>query len=232
MKKSILSVRVLAEIAIFAALAFALDLLQASYSRALFPNGGSIGIAMVPVFVISFRRGLIPGVICGLLVSILQILIGGIYVINAANYEGVMQVFSPMFQIMLDYLLGYTLVGLAGVFSKPFKAADTQTKRAIFVVSGVILGGTLKFMAHFLSGVFFWLDPSIEFLGVNGGSAVYSFVYNGLACFPSIILCALVMGIVAVLYPVFLTDKENVEEKNEEAVVEVKDGDTNVKGTN
>lgn len=231
MKKSTFSVRVLAEIAIFAALAFALDMLQAGYSRALFVNGGSIGIAMVPIFVISFRRGLLPGVICGLVVSLLQMLAGGPYVINASNYEGAMQVFSPMFQIMLDYLLGYTLVGFAGVFAKAFMKSETKIKQSLFVVAGVILGGTLKFMAHFLSGVFFWLDPSIDFFGINGGSWVYSLVYNGLACFPSIILCAVVMVIIVIVYPVFLTDKELENTKNKE-VDEVKEDKENVKGTN
>ena len=92
MKKSklnVINVRVLAEIAIFAALAFVLDVLQSGYSRGLFANGGSIGIAMVPIFVISYRRGLVPGIICGFIVSLVQML-GGIYAINSANYEGAM----------------------------------------------------------------------------------------------------------------------------------------------
>ena len=63
MKKRMIDIRVMAEIAIFAALGFVLDLVQGAYSNALFGNGGSIGIAMIVVFLISYRRGLGVGLI-------------------------------------------------------------------------------------------------------------------------------------------------------------------------
>ena len=115
MKKQTFTTKVLAEVAIFAALAFALDALQGGMWRGVFVNGGSIGLAMLPILVISYRRGLVPGLLCGLIVSLVQML-GGIYVINASNYEGAMKVLGPFFQIGLDYVLAYTVVGFAGAF--------------------------------------------------------------------------------------------------------------------
>jgi hypothetical protein len=55
MKTIKFSIRVLAEIAIFAAIAYVLDLFQGIWFQGVWPNGGSIGIAMVPIFVIAYR---------------------------------------------------------------------------------------------------------------------------------------------------------------------------------
>ena len=101
------STRVLAEVAIFAALAFALDALQGGIFRGVFASGGSIGFAMVPVFLISYRRGLWPGIICGLILSLVQML-GGIYVINASSFENASTVSGGVLSIFM------------GIISMPF----------------------------------------------------------------------------------------------------------------
>ena len=53
-------IAVLAEIAIFAAIGYVLDVLAGAYSN-FFPNGGSIGIALLCVVIVTYRRGMIPG---------------------------------------------------------------------------------------------------------------------------------------------------------------------------
>ena len=45
-------------------------------------------------------------------------------------------------------------------------------------------------------------------MGVNGGSWLYSFVYNGAYCIPNIIICTPVMILIAKVYPAFLEPKE------------------------
>ena len=84
MKQNSFSTKVLAEIAIFAALGLVLDALSSGIFRGVWANGGSICIAMVAVFIISYRRGLISGLLCGFILSIVQ-MIPGIYVINGAT---------------------------------------------------------------------------------------------------------------------------------------------------
>ena len=74
MKKNKLSVRVAAEIAIFAALAFAFDAIQGGIFKGVFASGGSIGFGMLPILVIAYRRGLLPGIICGFIVSIIYLM--------------------------------------------------------------------------------------------------------------------------------------------------------------
>ncbi len=214
MKKKF-NLTILAEIAIFAALGFALDALQGGYSRGLFPSGGSIGIAMLPILVISYRRGLIPGLLCGLLLSIVQML-SSLYVINATSYEnGFLRVMGPFIQIMLDYVLSYTLVGCAGVFAKKYKKADTFGQKVLLIVLGCILGGMLKYLVQTISGGVFWVDPSTSFMGIEGGSWLFSFIYNGAYNIPNIILCIIVMLILLKFYPQFIDINKKEELNNE-----------------
>ena len=222
MKKSNNTIRILAEIAIFAAIAFGLDMLQAGLFKGFFVNGGSIGVAMVPIFVIAYRRGLWPGLLCGLIVSVVQML-GGVYIIPGATYSGGMKVIAPFAQVMLDYVLAYTVVGFAGAFAKMYKNKEEFSMKVIAIVAGTVLGGLLKYACHTLSGGLFWLDPSINFLGVNGGTVWYSFFYNGLYCIPNIILAVIIMILIAIYYPQFLDPEAKPKDKNEE----LKEEDTN-----
>lgn len=214
MKKSKISVQMLAEIAIFAALAFGLDALQGGYSRGMFINGGSIGIAMLPIFVLAYRRGLLAGVLCGFIVSLVS-LIGAPYIVNAANYKGAfLNVMGPFFMLMLDYVLGYTVVGFAGAFASLYHKSKTKNQKVLWIVVGTVVAGLLKFACHVISGALFWLNPEITFLGVNGGSVLYSFVYNGAYCIPNIIITTSIMVILALFYPTFLVVKEKGLEDN------------------
>jgi thiamine transporter len=186
MKKETL-IKTMAEVAMFSALGFVLDLLAGVYSKALFVNGGSIGIAMMCVFFMSYRRGLIPGLATGLIIGLLQ-LAGGWYTSPLAD-EG----WKAFIQIGLDYWLAYPLTGFAGVMFRAFQKGDSQKKRIWALVIGCTIGGFLKYLCHFLSGVIFWPD---DLWGV-GGSVAYSLLYNGAYMIPSIILST---GLLIVLY--------------------------------
>lgn len=219
------SVKVLAEIAIFAAIGFAIDLLEGGIFRGVWVNGGSIGIAMVPVFIIAYRRGLLPGLLCGLVLSAVKILSGGIYALPAASFDSkFMQVMGPFIQVSLDYVVAYTVVGFAGLFSGMYKRSKNANQRIIAVTFGVILGGLLKYAAHVAAG-YFWLDSEITFwFGINGGTMLYSFVYNLYVVF-STIVCLPVMIIIAKVYPKFLNayyvEEEKVEEEKAPAELQV-----------
>ena len=223
------NVRILAEIAIFAALGFALDALQGGYSRGLFPSGGSIGFAMLPIFIIGYRRGLLPGVLCGLVLSLVQML-SGIYVISGAKYDnGFLQAMAPFFQVMLDYVLAYTLVGVCGAFSGLYHKKEDFKGQLLFIIIGCVVGGLLKYSSHVIAGGLFYLDPESTFMGVSGDSWWFSFVYNGAYCLPNIILCTALMIIIAKFYPQLLNvemasplnEAEEIEAKEDE-----KEGDT------
>ncbi len=198
------STKVLAEIAIFAAIAFALDALQAGIWRGVWVNGGSFGFAMVPIFIIAYRRGLLPGVLCGFIVSLVQML-GGVYAINGASFDNAfMQAMGPFFQIMLDYVLAYTVVGLAGCFAGLFKKETSFKRQTLWIIVGTVVAGLLKYACHVLAGGWFWLNQGGSFAGVADTSWLYSFVYNGTFMIPNIILCTVLVVVLNKVNPSFL----------------------------
>lgn len=196
-----ITVKVLAEIAIFAAIAFALDYIQGAFSSGVFVNGGSIGIAMLPILIISYRRGLIPGLICGFIVSVVQLIGGSIYVLNGM-------------QFVLDYLVAYTVVGFAGLFAGLYQKSDKLSTKILWIVVGSIVGGGLKFLSHFAAG-YYWLYEG-EFWGLSTNSMLYSLVYNIAYCGPNIVLTTVLMVIIARFYPVILNqNNESIEDVKE-----------------
>ena len=221
MKTKKFSVRVLAEIAIFAAIAYVLDLFQGIWFKGIWPNGGSIGVAMVPIFVISYRRGLLPGLICGLIVGIVQ-MSGGVYAVTGKNFDSAfMQTMAPFIQISLDYVLAYFLAGFAGAFAQLYQKGKDFKSKVIWIILGTVVGGGLKFLAHFAAG-YFWLNTSDSFCGISSDSMVFSFVYNGTYCFPNIILSTSIMVLIAKIAP-FLLDVNY--KKEEEAIEEEKENE-------
>lgn len=215
MKKQKFSTRVLAEVAIFAALAFALDALQGGIWRGVFASGGSIGLAMLPIFLISYRRGLLPGILCGLIVSLVQML-GGIYVINATSFEnGFLRVMGPFLQIMLDYILAYTVVGFAGCFAGLYHSSEKRSRKILWMVVGCTVAGLLKYACHVIAGGVFWLNQGSSFMNIADTSWLYSFIYNGAYCIPNIILCGAIMVILVRFYPQFIEAGDPTQKSKE-----------------
>lgn len=179
MKKNKIST--MAEIAAFASIAFVLDVLAGFYSG-FFPSGGSISLAIIPIVILSFRRGPIAGVLCGLLVGLLD-LTDGFYTISTTWYHSILQV-------GFDYILGYMLVGLVGLAKPLFK------KKKLFVITLVftLIAGFNKFILHFLSGVLYW--PQYEGQPY-GDRIIYSLIYNGSYMLPTIILCGIITSLLS-----------------------------------
>lgn len=199
-------IRIIAEIAVFASLAIVLDFIQGPLGNVMFANGGSIGIAMLPILVISYRRGLVPGLICGLVVSLIQ-MISGIWIYSAETSNGFIQVVGPIIQVSCDYVLAYTVVGFAGAFAKKYANND---KKYLWLILGCVIGGLGKYLCHVISGAFFW--PTEDWGMSSTGFAI---CYNACYCIPNIILCTGIMVIVHKLYPQFL-NIEYVSDLNQE----------------
>lgn len=126
------------------------------------PQGGSISLAMLPLFVLALRRGLWPGVVAGALYGVVDAIIEP-YVVHWA-------------QFVLDYPLAFAAVGLAGLFAAALLRAtrDGRTGRAAaLVVGAVALGACGRYAAHVLSGV-------VYFASYAKGQPVlaYSLAYN------------------------------------------------------
>ncbi|ELK46049.1 energy-coupled thiamine transporter ThiT [Halobacillus sp. ACCC02827] len=181
----------LVEVAIFSALALLLDIIP-FLSFKLWAQGGSVSLAMVPVFIIAFRWGIKGGVATGLLLGAYQILTGA-------------YIMTPL-QTFLDYFVAFGVIGLAGVAAKPvWNAVRKQNKKAIvgWIIVGCFVGSLLRFFGHFLAGIVFYG----EFAPEGQPVWLYSLVYNGGYMLPAFVLSSIVLIILFLQRPKLLTQE-------------------------
>ncbi|NQG18915.1 energy-coupled thiamine transporter ThiT [Streptococcus suis] len=167
--------RTLAEVAIFSAIALVFDKLP------LFtmPQGGSVSLVMLPILFLALRHGLAIGMLAGGIVGTIQLFYGG-YFLNP-------------FQVFLDYALSYAGIGLAGLFTRPFKASKTSTSAISWIGLASLLGGNIRFLANFLAGIIFYADYATPGMPVW----LYSLQYNLSYILPSTLIAA---GLLIILY--------------------------------
>ena len=175
MNKNSNVIRTVTEIGLFAALGFVFDELQSAIFKGIFPNGGSIGFAMIAVVIIAYRRGIIPAFLTGLIMGALDVATGPFIV-------------AP-WQVFLDYIFPYTFVAVCGIFVPYLNKAKKESTKSLLLILSIIAGGMLKFLSHYLSGVLFF-DFSDEFAWNlnNMSGALYSFIYNIAFMGPCIVL--------------------------------------------
>ncbi|OCA84382.1 energy-coupled thiamine transporter ThiT [Bacillus sp. FJAT-27225] len=172
----------LVEVAVFTAIALLLDYAANLLSLKIWPQGGSISIAMVPIFLMAFRWGLRGGLLTGFLLGLLQIVLGQAYVMHPV-------------QGALDYIVAFTAAGAAGVFSASVKKAQAEgrkTRWMTFTTLGILLGSALRFIAHFIGGIVFFADSA----PAGTPTVLFSFLYNGTYMLPNAIFCAIAVVLV------------------------------------
>ena len=148
------------------AVLIALGTILAQFKVYELPNGGSITAAsMVPFILVSLRHGPRWGLLTGFANSLLQMLLGGLWP-TPAGTAGAMAL-----EVILDYLVPFTVLGLAYIFAKPFG----EKRKMQGIIVGTIAVCCLRFLAHFLSGIIVW--GSIAQDGI--GAVTYSLTYNG-----------------------------------------------------
>ena len=168
----------LIEVAIFTALALVLDIIPFLKFK-IWPAGGSISFAMIPIFIVAFRWGLKGGLLSGFLWGILQIAVGDAYILN-------------FWQGAIEYGFAFMALGFAGVFANAAQQSFKQgeNKRSfIYIMLGVLFGTALRFAAHFAAGIIFFSDAAPE----GQAAWVYSLVYNSTYLIPGFILSTIVV---------------------------------------
>ena len=159
--------RMLCEGAIMVALAQIL-----SYIKIMeLPNGGSLTPAMFPILLFAVRWGLKDGLLAGFVFGLLQLIFDGAY---AWGWQS----------ILGDYIVAYTLLGLAGLFHKnPYG-----------YFYGVLVGGLARFLSHYITGATLWAEYMPDtFFGMTMTSPwFYSALYNGSYMLVDMIVCVVV----------------------------------------
>lgn len=168
----------LIEVAMLSALAFLLDLVSGIFLK--MPQGGSISLGMIPVFIIAFRWGLKGGLLTGLLLGLLQAILGSPYIIHPV-------------QGFLDYYLAFTVVGLSGIFFNQIQQALlNKGKKTIilYIVLATLLGNFLRYIIHVLAGVYFFASLTPDGMPV----VKYSLIYNSTYMIPTFIVSAVIVS--------------------------------------
>ena len=153
------------------ALMIALGTVLANIKIYSLANGGSVTLfSMLPFIMISFRHGVKWGLFTGFVNSLLQMLLG----FYAPPAPGLLPLAG---MILLDYVLAFTLLGLAGAIAKPF------SNKLVGVGVGTAVVCFIRFLCSFLSGVLIWGNLS------DGLPAwTYSLTYNGSYMLPETIM--------------------------------------------
>ena len=164
--------KILVEGAVMVALATVL-----SYIRIFrLPWGGSITLlSMLPIVLFSIRRGLGAGLTVSFVFSLVQFTQGVVDGIFGWGLTPGMLIAC----ILLDYIVAFTVLGLAGIFRKKGFAGW---------IGGIALAVVLRFVCHFLSGVVVWKSFGELWNGFSTDNTfLYSFLYNGSYMLPELI---------------------------------------------
>ena len=163
------------------------------------PWGGSVTLcSMLPVMLFAYRAGTRWGLGAGFTFSVLQLLFGldGLKGISGATIAG---------SIFLDYLLAFSVLGLAGIFRNRI-----QNDPAAFTL-GCLVAMLLRYISSILSGWLLWAQfmevnymqelvagffPGLGGLTGNSLALIYSICYNGAYMLPEILITCLAAALV------------------------------------
>lgn len=173
----------LVEVAVFSSLALLLDLVSGFIFSRIWPQGGSVSIAMVPIFLMAYRWGIKGGLSTGFLLGLLQVVSGTAWIGHPV-------------QGFIDYFLAFTVVGISGVYMNQVISyyKNGNKKMGLFYgIAGMFTGSFLRYICHVISGIFFFGSSA------PAGTPVvtFSLIYNGTYMLASFILSGVV---VAMLY--------------------------------
>ncbi len=171
---SMTKTRVLAECAILIALSTVLSFVKIWNM----PWGGSITLlSMLPTALISIRHGIKQGLFSSFIYACIQLALG-------ITLDGLLRwgLTGGMLAacILLDYIVAFTVIGIAGIFSKKGFGA---------VMAGTALAVILRFVCHILSGVYVFASVGKLWAGFETQNVwLYSTVYNACYMLPELIL--------------------------------------------
>ena len=129
------------------------------------PQGGSIALTMVPLFIISYRRGASAGILSGAVYGIISLLFAGV-------------VYHPM-SILLDYVLAFGIIGISGLFKKN--------------LSGIILGTSAGVAGRFISSLISGAVLFGSYAPEGQNPWIYSFIYQATYLIPELIICLVIL---------------------------------------
>ena len=164
--------KLLAYMALYAALYVVLKTVGNFIPFLQMPNGGSIEIELIAVFIASWHLGWSYGIGVALLSWLITFVMGsGRWFLNPMQYA-------------LDYFIPLIVVGMGSLLGG---------KSGSRYLIGVIAGMVLKYASNVLSGVYYW--PPEETVAGSSIAWVYSLNYNLWYNLVTCIACALIVPV-------------------------------------
>ncbi len=141
------------------------------------PWGGSVVLSMVSLVLYAVRWGLGAGLLSGFVFGVLQFMFDGGFAIGWQSIIG-------------DYLLAFTVLGLAGLMKA----------KKLGVFWGTLIGGFARFLVHYMVGATIWAAYMPDtFFGMTMTSPwIYSLLYNIAYMGPNIIITLVIFGLLYV----------------------------------
>ncbi len=175
--------RALCEGAIMVAAATVLSL----FKFAPLPQGGSVNLAMLPIFIYCCRWSWKESLLTGLVYGILQMFVDG------ASGWGLLC-------ILLDYVAAFTVLGTASLFHR--------VKGGRYI--GVVVACVLRFACHFVSGItaFRIAAPTELFNSTFTNPYLYSAAYNGSYMLINMCLCLVALYLLSKPMEQYLTEQK------------------------
>ncbi|MBW9212570.1 MULTISPECIES: energy-coupled thiamine transporter ThiT [Terrabacteria group] len=130
------------------------------------PQGGSIELELIALFMASYHLGFQAGVLVAGLSWLITFMLG------------IEMWFVHPVQILLDYVLPLGIIGLASVFPKKYGLA-------------IVLPMLIKYGSQVLSGVYYW-PPKNEAAG-STAAWIFSLNYNAWYNLATLVICLLVV---------------------------------------
>lgn len=187
-------VRILVECAVMIALAVVLSMIKIWKM----PLGGAVTlVSMLPVCVISIRHGLKWGMGTAFVYSLTQLLFG---IVADGLFAWGLTPVMLIGCILFDYVVAFTVLGVAGAFRK---------NGEVGAYVGIIAAFVLRFVSHFISGYIIFANlEQWELFGklFENKPALYSIAYNGMYMLPELAI-TLVVVVVLMRIPSF---KKNI----------------------
>lgn len=197
----------LVESALMIALAIVLEIVSKMIIPEM-PFGGQVTIvSMLPVILVSWKYGIAKGLVTGFVYSLIEMMLGA-KTVSAAFLpveEDGLGIWGAILMLVLDYIVAYTVLGLASMYKKAIKKNWISLALGAFTVlvlryashiaSGYILYGAWAEWFFTQEGFYAWGQTILNKFSGNMLSLVYSVIYNGFYMIPEIIITTIVAAV-------------------------------------
>ena len=197
-KKNLKNLKILVECAVMVALAAVLS--EFKFSA---PFGGSVTIfSMVPIIIIGLRHGPAWGLGTAFAYSMVQ------FVFDASKLSGwgVAGAKAMILCTSFDYIVAFTVLGLAGFFKFAIDKSQNRAKKIAIASAATLFVCVLRYLSHVFVGAVLWYELFKD--SIAESAWVYSTVYNLQYMLPETIITLIAAPAVVTVLSVINKKKE------------------------